>query len=212
MSPMSGRLIWVTRLHLRDDLDRNSNRQPKIAVRAPLIDGDFGQSVRILVPECRAWRPIAEGPLALQYLARRAKLSAGRQHGCPQPSHGIAEMIDVNNLAEVVRPVCAAIRAIFARLAGGRLAARQHGGDRCEQVAPVKAGREALRLPVDVPTARVASTALDQLKQAVARADVPPAVGLENNGWARPADAGIDNAEKHGFPREPCSIDRQEVG
>src|SRR5262249_2790296 len=95
--PVYVRLLWVTRRHLRHSLDRNSDRDPKIAVRAPMIAGDFGQSVQILVPECRAGRPIAEGPLALQSLARRAKLSAGRQHGCPQPSHGIAEMVDVNN-------------------------------------------------------------------------------------------------------------------
>jgi hypothetical protein len=35
-----------------------------------------------------------------------------------------------------------------------RLAARQHGCDRGEEAAPVKARREALRLPVDVPAAR----------------------------------------------------------
>src|SRR5262249_56693293 len=94
--PVPVRLLWVTRFHLRDDLDRNSDREPKIAVRAPLIDGDFGQSVGILVPECRAWRPIAEGPLALQYLARPAKLSAGRQHGCPHPRHAIPQTIDAH--------------------------------------------------------------------------------------------------------------------
>src|ERR1700740_553971 len=47
-------------------------------------------------------------------------------------------------LTEVVWPVCAAIRAITSRLAGWRLAERQHGCDGCEEVAPVKAGREPL--------------------------------------------------------------------
>src|SRR5215475_11561265 len=104
-------------------------------------------------------------------------------------------MVDVDDLTEVVRPVCAAIRAILAPRAGWRLAVRQHGCDRREEVAPVKAGREALRPPVDVPAARLCGMAQDQLKQTVAGADVPPAVGLKHNGRACPADAGIDNAE-----------------
>jgi hypothetical protein len=79
------------------------------------INGNFGEPVRILVPEDRARRPIAEGPLALEQLTRRGKPSVGRQHGRPHPSHGIAEMVDVNDLAEVVRPVCPAIRVIRAR-------------------------------------------------------------------------------------------------
>jgi hypothetical protein len=100
------------RVNLRDDFDPNADRETKIAVRAPLINGDFGEPDRILVPEGRAWRPIAEGPLALQHLTRRGKPSVGRQHGRPQPTHGIAEMVDVNDLTEVVRPIRPAIRVI----------------------------------------------------------------------------------------------------
>src|SRR6202022_5182331 len=99
-------------------------------------------------------------------------------------------MVDVNDLAEVVRPVCPAIRAIRARPAGWRLAARQHGCDRCEEIASVEARREALRPPVDVPAARVSGTALDQPKQAVAGADVPPAVGLKNTDGRAPPTPG----------------------
>src|SRR5262249_2092446 len=84
-------------LHLRDDLDRTANRETQLAVRAPLIDGDFSKSVGILVPESRARRSIAEGPLALQLPVRRGKPRVGRQHGRPQPGHGIAEMIDVDD-------------------------------------------------------------------------------------------------------------------
>src|SRR5260370_27885299 len=116
---------------------------------------------------------------------------------------------NVKDVAEGVRPGCPAASGILARLAGWWLAARQHGCDRREEVAPVKAGREALRPPVDVPVARLSGTALDQLKQAVAGADVPPVVGLENNGRARPADAGIDDAEKSGARRKPFGISRQ---
>ena len=75
----------------------------------------------------------------------------------------------------------------------------------------MKGGREMLRLPVDVPTRRLSGTALDQLEQAVAGADIPAAVGLEKNGWPCPADAGIDNAEKNGSHRKPCGIGRQQI-
>lgn len=114
------------------------------------------------------------------------------------PVMALPKMVDVDDLTEVVRPVCAAIRAIPPRLAGWWLAERQNGCDRCEEVAPVKAGREPLRPPVDIPTACLCGTALNQLKQAVAGTGVPPAVGLKHNGRARPADAGIDEAEKAG--------------
>ena len=75
----------------------------------------------------------------------------------------------------------------------------------------MKAGREMLRLPVDVPAARLSGSALDELEQAVARTDIPAAVGLEENGWPRAADAGIDNTEKDGSHRKPCGIGRQQI-
>ena len=37
-------------------------------------------------------------------------------------------------------------------------------------------------------------------------------VGFENNGWPRPADAGIDNAEKDGFRCKPFGKSRQQLG
>jgi hypothetical protein len=64
-------------------------------------------------------------------------------------------------------------------------------------------GGPASRVQSDVPTARVFGTALHQLEQAVAGADIPPAVSLKNNGRAHPADAGIDNAEKDSSRRKP---------
>ena len=120
-------------------------------------------------------------------------------------------MVDVDDLAEVVGPVCAAIRVVHSRPAGWRLAARQHGCDRCEEIAPVKAGREVLRFPVDVPAVRRVGAALNQLKHAIAGADVPPAVSLEHNRRARPADSGINDGEKNGSHWKPGSIDRQQV-
>jgi hypothetical protein len=69
-----------------------------------------------------------------------------------------------------------------------------------------------LRSPVDVEASRLSGTALNQLEQAVAGADIPPAVGLENNGRPCPADTGIDDAEKHGSRRKTCGIDRQQIG
>src|SRR5262249_22105530 len=166
-------------LELSDDRDRTADRQTEIAVCASLVDRDFGKPVRVLVREARAERPIAEGPRALEHAARRGELGVGRQHRRPQAGHGIAEVINVDDFGEVVRPVRSAVRVILARPAWRRLAARQHGCDRREQVAAMEARRQALRLKVDVPAARVCGAALDQLEQAVARADVPAAVGLD---------------------------------
>jgi hypothetical protein len=66
-------------------------------------------------------------------------------------------MIDVNDLGQIVWPVCLAMRVILTRPPRWRLATRQDGSNRGEEIAPVKAGREVLRLPVDVPSARVLS-------------------------------------------------------
>src|SRR6516164_1969374 len=99
--------------------------------------------------------------------------------------------------------------AVLAWPAGGRLPARQHGCNRCKEVAPMKTRREVLRLPVDVPAAGLSGTALNQFEQTIARPDIPAAVGLDNNGRARPAHAGIDDAKKDGARRKPCSIGRQ---
>jgi len=57
-------------LHSSDDFDRNANRKTELTVRAPLIDGDFGEPVRILVPEGHAGRSIAKSPRALQHSTR----------------------------------------------------------------------------------------------------------------------------------------------
>jgi hypothetical protein len=51
-------------------------------------------------------------------------------------------MIDVNDLWQIVRPVCPAMCVILARKARRRLATRQDRGNRGEEIAPVKAGRE----------------------------------------------------------------------
>jgi hypothetical protein len=84
-------------------------------------------------------RPIAERPRVLEHAARGGELGIGRQHRCAQAGHGIAEVIDVDDFGEVVRPVSSAIRVILARPAWWWLAAREHGCDRREQVAAVKA-------------------------------------------------------------------------
>jgi len=44
-----------------DGFDPNANRQAEVLVRAPLIDGNFNKSVRILIPEGRTRWPIAQG-------------------------------------------------------------------------------------------------------------------------------------------------------
>ncbi len=54
------------------------------------------------------------------------------------------------------------MRTILARPAGRWLASRQHSCNRCEEIASVKAGREALRFPFDIPAARASGAALNQ--------------------------------------------------
>jgi hypothetical protein len=110
----------------RCDLDRTANRKTKLAVGTPLIDGDFGKAVRVLVPQSRARRQITGGPRAFQQLPGRGKSCPLWQHGRPEARHGVAEMVDVDDLREVVRPVWPAIRVIIAWLArrlGTRFAA-----------------------------------------------------------------------------------------
>jgi hypothetical protein len=63
-------------LRSSDDLDRAADRKAKIAVRAPAIDGDLGKTVRILIPERRARRPVAEGPCTLEPAAGGGKPGA----------------------------------------------------------------------------------------------------------------------------------------
>jgi hypothetical protein len=96
-------------------------------------------------------------------------------------------MIDIRNLAEIVGPFRAAVFVILARLAWRRLPARQHGCNRRKKIASVKAGREPLGLPCDVPPASHGSAAKDEFEQAVARADIPAVIGFDDDG--RPCDA-----------------------
>src|SRR6516164_2547436 len=100
-------------------------RAPNLTLESIFRWPHAAKPVRILVPKGLAWLPIAEGPLALQYPTRCGEFSVWGQRGRSQPSHGIAEMVDVDDLTLVIRPVCAAIRAVLAQLAGWRLAACQ---------------------------------------------------------------------------------------
>ena len=100
---------------------------------------------------------------------------------------------------------------MFARLPRGRLAARQHGRDRREEVAPVKACGEVLRPPIDIEAARRRGAPLNELEQAITRSYVPAAVRLEHEGRARPADSWIDDTEKCRAGRKPMRISRQQV-
>ena len=112
-------------------------------------------------------------------------------------------MIDIRNLAEIVGPFRAAVCDILARLAWRRLPARQHGCNRRKKIAPVKAGREPLGLPFDVPPVSCRSAAKDELEQAVARADIPTVIGFDDYGRPCAADTGINDEEKNGPGRKP---------
>jgi hypothetical protein len=50
------------RMRSRDDFDRGSDANAEVKVGTPLIHGDFGEPVGILIPKCRPWREIAKGP------------------------------------------------------------------------------------------------------------------------------------------------------
>jgi len=68
-----------------DDHDRTADRKAKVAVRAPAIDGDLGKAVRILVPEGRAGRPVAERPCPLEHAARGGEPGVGGSMGARKP-------------------------------------------------------------------------------------------------------------------------------
>src|SRR5262245_34566609 len=83
---------------LFNNFDGTANRKIKLTVSATLIDSDFCKSVRVLVPECGARRPITEGPRALQQSTCHDQPCVARQHDRPKPTHRVAVMIDVNDL------------------------------------------------------------------------------------------------------------------
>ena len=78
-------------------------------------------------------------------------------------------MVDVDDFGQIIGPVGAAVR-MFARLPRGRLAARQHGRDRREEVAPVKAS------PALAPEHPVRPPAADPLAELVSDAPYGPAI------------------------------------
>src|SRR5215472_5471661 len=120
----------VRRLHSRDNFDGNTDRKTELAVRAPLIDGDFGKPVGILIPESRARLSITERVRALQNPSRNQKSCGTRELGDPQATHGIAEMIDVDDLAEVIGPPRLAFGVVVVRRTRWWLTAGQHGCNR----------------------------------------------------------------------------------
>jgi hypothetical protein len=66
----------------QDHLDWAANRETEVAVRATWIDGDFNKPIRILVPERRTYRAIAERTRTLKHLTRHV----ARELGVSQPS------------------------------------------------------------------------------------------------------------------------------
>ena len=75
----------------------------------------------------------------------------------------------------------------------------------------MKAGRQTVRFPLNIKTARLPGTTLDELEQAVVGADEPPAVDFDDDGGARPANPGINDAKKDSSRRKPGGIGRQQV-
>lgn len=128
MSPASAWHLRCSCSHSGHDLDPSADRETEVNIGPPKIDGKFGKPICV--------GQVAESPRALEHPICRGKPCVGGQHGRPYPGHGIAEVLDVDDLAELIRPIRLAMRAILAWPARRRLAACQHGRDRREEVAP----------------------------------------------------------------------------
>ena len=181
-------------------------------VGAAEIDRDLGKAVGILVPEGLAPRPVGEGARPIENAAGRDEPSAWRQGGRPEPRHGVAEMVDVDDGREIVGPIGPHQGAIVDRSAGRRLAAGDHRGHRRKEVAPMKAGRQGFRTPDDLDGPRRVRAAPDEFEEAAARADENAPVGLHHDRRPLAAHSGIDDAEEHGPFRKPRRIGRQQIG
>src|SRR5579883_695082 len=120
-------------------------------------------------------------------------------------------MIDVDDLGKVVRPAGLAIRRVLARLARRGFTQGQPCRSGCKEIAAMKAGGDALWLPLDLPTSGDLGAALRNLQQAVARTDVPAAVGLDDDRRTIASDAGIHDAEKDRAERKPLGIGSQQI-
>src|SRR6516162_9364357 len=83
-------------LNSRNNFDGITDRKTELVVRALLIDGDFGKSVGILIPESHARLSITERPRGLQNPSRNYKFCNTRELGDPQASHCIAKVINVD--------------------------------------------------------------------------------------------------------------------
>jgi hypothetical protein len=89
-----------------DDLDRTADGKTEIAVRPPLVDGEFGKPVGILIPESHAWRQITEGPravyaFAIQSFAGELAAAAGKdQKDYLLDLIGPARLVDVSKAVE----------------------------------------------------------------------------------------------------------------
>jgi hypothetical protein len=96
-------------------------------------------------------------------------------------------VIDVSYFGEVVRPVGPAVGTVGARPPRRLIPARENGRDRREKIAPVEARRKSFGLPGDVEALRFSCAAPDEFEQAVARADIPPVIGLDDGDTTRAA-------------------------
>ena len=121
-------------------------------------------------------------------------------------------MIDVDDFGKVVRPVRAAIDLIVPPPPRRPLASGEQGREGREHVAAVKRVGEELRPPLDFEGAGLLRATPDDLEQAVARADIPAAVGFDHEHRTLSADAGIDDAQEHGSLGKPRGMGGQKIG
>ena len=95
------------------------------------------------------------------------------------PIMALPEVIDVDDLREIGRSVRRAVSSLCGRTVGWSPGASL-AATGAKMSRPWKLAETCSGLPVDVPRARRPGAALHELEQAVSRADIPPAVRLED--------------------------------
>src|SRR3569623_1197238 len=138
-----------------NDVDDSADGQFQKTFGATLVDGEFDQAIGVLVPERRADRHRRKSSRPRQHALMHRKPRIGRDAAGAETGHRIAEMINVNDLAEVGGP--AGLHTLGERTAHTRrrFATREAGGHRCEQIAAVERRRQPRRPPLDVPPLRL---------------------------------------------------------
>src|SRR3569623_851509 len=196
-----------------DDVDDSADGQFQETIGAILVDGEFDQAIGVLVPEGRADRHRGKSPRPRQHVLMHRKPRIGCDAAGAETGHRIAEMINVNNLAEVGGPAGLHTLGERATHARRRFATREAGGHGCEQIAAVERRRQLRRPPLDVPPLRLGRARRRHVEEAVVGAHQPAAVHPHRCGTTcEIAHTWIVHAQQHGAWRKLVDVSCQLVG